>query len=372
MKYTWKFWSAVFTLVGSIIGAGILGLPYVFGQAGFLVGTFWLVFLGTVVLVTMLYLGEVILRTKGDHQLPGLAEKYLGRSGKYAMLFAMFFGIYAALLAYLIGEGESLSMLFLGHTGYGLLFGIGFWLILTFFLMGGISHLRRVETIGVAGIILIVIVLFFVFLGDIQVENLQVVNMEYFFLPIAVTLFALLGFTVLPEIQRELKGSEKYFFWVIILGLSLSAFLYFIFTLTFVGMLGNSVGEIATLSFGPMLILLGVFTMFTSYFAFSYALRSICVYDFGMNERNTFLCVSIFPLFLYVLVSLFNIASFITVIGLSGVIAGGTFGVLSVLMNYKSKRMKGRKPEYSIPIHWSIVVLLCVIYVAGIILGLGF
>ena len=110
-----KFWATTFTLTGTIIGAGILGLPYVFAKSGFLAGLFWLIVLGAVMIFVNLALGEITLRTKGAHQLSGYAEKYLGKWGKRAMFFAMIFGIYSALLAYLIGEGESLSKLIPGN-----------------------------------------------------------------------------------------------------------------------------------------------------------------------------------------------------------------------------------------------------------------
>ena len=61
---TKKFWAAAFTLTGTVIGAGILGLPYVFSKSGFYVGLFWLLFLGSIIILCKLYLGEVILRTK--------------------------------------------------------------------------------------------------------------------------------------------------------------------------------------------------------------------------------------------------------------------------------------------------------------------
>jgi len=78
MRLDKKFWATVFTLTGTVIGAGILGLPYVFAKSGFFVGLFWLIFLGIITIYFNLALGEVTLRTKGVHHLPGLAEKYLG------------------------------------------------------------------------------------------------------------------------------------------------------------------------------------------------------------------------------------------------------------------------------------------------------
>ena len=113
-QYDKKFWAATFTLSGAVIGAGILGLPYVFAKSGFFIGLMWIIFLGIILIFVKLALGEVTLRTKGRHQLAGYAEKYLGKWAKGFMVFAVLFGIYSALLAYLIGEGDSFSHLFLG------------------------------------------------------------------------------------------------------------------------------------------------------------------------------------------------------------------------------------------------------------------
>ena len=109
------FWEAIATMVGTIIGAGVLGLPYVVSQAGFLTGMITILGVGLVVLLLYLYLGETVLRTKGFHQLTGYAEKYLGKWGKGLMTFAMVFGTYGALIAYLIGEGEALAAIFGGE-----------------------------------------------------------------------------------------------------------------------------------------------------------------------------------------------------------------------------------------------------------------
>ena len=76
-----KFFAAAFTLTGTIVGAGILGLPYVFSRSGFFIGFFWLILLGLIMLFVNLCLGEISLRTKKIHQLPGYAEKYLGKKG---------------------------------------------------------------------------------------------------------------------------------------------------------------------------------------------------------------------------------------------------------------------------------------------------
>ncbi|MBI2044229.1 hypothetical protein HYT24_02590, partial [Candidatus Pacearchaeota archaeon] len=42
MKFTKEVLFTSFILTGATLGAGILALPYVFSQAGFSIGVFWL------------------------------------------------------------------------------------------------------------------------------------------------------------------------------------------------------------------------------------------------------------------------------------------------------------------------------------------
>ena len=82
---------AVAVLMGTIIGAGILGIPYAIMQSGFLIGLIHLIVIGAIVLLITLYLGEISLRTAKNHQLTGYAEKYLGKKGKLIMTLSLLF-----------------------------------------------------------------------------------------------------------------------------------------------------------------------------------------------------------------------------------------------------------------------------------------
>ena len=364
-----KFLATAFTLTGTIIGAGILGLPYVFAESGFLIGLAWLIFLGVILVFVNLYVGEVTLRTKATHQLPGYSEKYLGLWGKRIMVLAIVFGIYSALLAYMIGEGQSLSKLFSGGLEYSLLFGVGFWIIMTFLLQGGLKKLKSIEYWGVMVIIFIIFIVFFLLVPGIKLENTTYLNVSKLFLPYGVVLFALLGFTSIPELRREVGKDKKLLKKAILLGTLIPIVLYIMFSFVFVGVLGKNISEVATLSFGGtlgnILLLLGIFTMMTSFFVLSFSLKDYFVFDLK-NRKILFLFVSIIPLALYLLVSLFNLVGFVTVLGIGGAISGGVAGILILLMNIKAKRKGDRKPEYSIPINWFIIVVLSLIFLAGI------
>ncbi|MFH1521950.1 MAG: aromatic amino acid transport family protein [archaeon] len=364
-----KFWATTFTLSGSIMGAGILGLPYVFAKSGFLVGLFWLIALGAIMMFMNLTLGEITLRTRGKHQLAGYAEKYLGKWGKRAMFFAVIFGIYSALIAYLVGEGESWSKILPGNTP-PIVFGIMFWLIMTLLLREGLKGLKKIETWGVVAVIGIIFGIFIRFVPSIKPENLVTWNVTNFAIPIGVVMFALLGFTSIPELRQEIKGQEKLLKRAIIIGSLVPIILYILFSAVFVGVLGTSITQIATLSFGPFVTILGIFTMLTAYFVLSFSLRDTFKYDIKTSKLNSFLFTSIVPLVLYILITQFNFIGFVSIIGVGGVISGGLTGVLILLIarRAKSNTRNDKDPEIIIPINWTLMIILSLIFVSGIVL----
>jgi amino acid permease len=366
-----KFLATAFTLTGTIIGAGILGLPFVFAKSGFLVGLFWLITIGIIMTFANLTLGEITLRTKESHQLTGYAKIYLGVWGKRLMLTAVLFGVYSALLAYLIGEGQSLSKLLSPNTP-PILFGLIFWLIMTLSLREGLKGLKKIETWGVIAIIIIITGIFIRFIPQIQTQNLLPIYPTNFFAPIGVIMFALLGFTSIPELRKEIKGQEKLFKKAIIIGSIIPIILYIIFSMTFVGILGNSVSQVATLSFGPLMTILGIFTMLTSYFVLSFSLASTFRLDIKTTKTKNFILTSLVPLTLYILTEFFNILSFTLILGIGGVISAGITGILILLIAKKAKSSKRDKsePEIKMPINLPIIIIISAFFAISIILEL--
>lgn len=371
MRFNKKFWATAFTLTGTIIGAGILGLPYVFSQSGFLVGLFWLTSLALIMTFTNLALGEITLRTRGKHQLTGYAKKYLGKWGKRLMFTAVLFGIYSALLAYLVGEGQSLSKLIAPDIP-PILFGIIFWLTMTLLLREGLKGLKKIETYGVIAIIAIIFGVFIRFLPLIKPHNLLSTHTANFFAPIGVVMFALLGFTSIPELRKEIKGSEKLLKKAIIIGSLIPVILYAIFSATFIGVLGSSITQVATLSFGPLMTILGIFTMLTSYFVLSFSLSSTFRLDLKTTKRKNFIFTSLVPLTLYIASEYFQKTTFTFILGIGGVISGGVTGILILLMALKAKSSTRGKnePEINMPINVPLVVILSLVFIISIILEL--
>lgn len=64
-----SFVEGVSMIVGTNIGAGVLSVAYASGKAGFLPLLFWLVLVGSLTTITMLYVAESTLRTRKHLQL---------------------------------------------------------------------------------------------------------------------------------------------------------------------------------------------------------------------------------------------------------------------------------------------------------------
>ena len=167
----------------------------------------------------------------------------------------------------------------------------------------------------------------------------------------------------------EIKGQENLLKKAILVGALIPVILYVIFTYVFVGVLGNAVEQVATISFGNIIVILGIFTMLTSYFVLSFSLRDIFIFDFK-KKRWVFYFVSLLPLFLYLAVSFFELADFVKILGIGGVISGGLAGILILLTNLKAKEKGNRNPEFSIPINWLIIGILSLVFLVGILFEL--
>jgi tyrosine-specific transport protein len=357
---------AIATLVGTIIGAGILGIPYVISKAGFWTGILDILILGFVVLLLYLYLGEIVLRTKGFHQLPGYAEKYLGKIGKKLMVFSAVFGNYGALIAYIIGVGAALAAIFGGQP---LAYSIVFFCIVSLIVYLGLKAVSESELIMLPIVVSIILLVTVLSIKQLDISNFTSFNLSQILLPYGVILFAFLGAPAIPEMREELIKNEKLLKKAIIIGALIPIVAYLLFATAVVGVSGISTTELATIGLGIkmgeyMVIignLLAIATMTTSFLTLGLALKEMYLLDYKMNEVLAWSITVFIPL----IIAISGITTFIKVIGLVGVFAGGLEGTLIILMALKAKKLGKRKPEYSMPINWFIAAILIALFAGG-------
>ena len=375
---------AIATLTGTIIGAGVLAIPYSFMKAGFLTGFLNLIILSAAVLFLYFYMGEIVLRTNGKMQLTGYANKYLGKNGKRVMAFTMLFGIYGALVAYIIGVGRSLNSLF--HFPSLELFGafIPPEIIssILFFIFGitvvyfGLNLIRKSELLMGAIVMAIILLICLLSFWKIDFSNLSAFNISGIFLPYGVVLFALAGAVAIPEMEEELVLHRKELKKAILIGALIPIILYFLFALTVVGNCGKSTGEIATTcligKYGLFMIILGnlfpIFAMSTSFLTLGLGLKEMFNYDYKLNPFTSWFLTVIIPLILFFWIFFFvREEIFFKTIGLTGGVAMTLEGILIVWMFQKAKLKGDRKPEYEVKSSKIISSILIILFLIGML-----
>jgi amino acid permease len=364
------FYEAVATLVGTTIGAGIMGIPYVVAKAGIVAGIINIVVLGLVVLMINLYVGEVALRTKKTHQLAGFAELYLGKKGKMIMTIVSFISIVGALVAYIIGLGEVLTAIF---GGTFLVNSLLFFVVGAAFVYFDLSAVKKAElylNIFVLFIIGAIIALCFLHFNPANLVSKEL-SLTNIFIPYGVILFAFVGASAIPEMEMELKNNKKKMKKAIIVGTLVPFVVYFLFMISVIGVTGINTTQIATIglgeSIGRFMILFGnllpIFTMSTSFFILGLALKWMFHYDYGMPNIIAWLLTCFIPLGLF----LVGARSFISVIGLTGAVAGGLEGIMIVLIARQAKKKGKVKPNYKIRLGWIFAIILIILFTLGII-----
>lgn len=367
-----KLFGAVAMLIGTVVGAGIFGIPYVVSRIGFLAGFFYLLILGVVIFITTLCYTEVILRTKEEHQMAGYARQYLGKWGERIISFSLVFGIYGALLAYMVGVGDFLHALlydYLGGTPF--LYTALFFMLASIAVFVGLKAIIKIEKVMVVVLILAVVFIFTIGLPHIEIENLMSFDKMNLFLPYGVILFAFTGATVIADMRKILSGQERKMKKAILIAYVVVFVIYLAFSLVVCGISGRDTSQEAIIGLNSILgekvfvvgAILGVLTMTTSFLTLGLVLREIfmCDYKFGRVLSWVYACFVPFIIFLL------GLADFIKIIGMVGAITGGLQGILILTMYLKAKKKGQVEPVFKINVPKTVIYLFYVMFGLGII-----
>ncbi len=343
-------WEAIATMVGTIVGAGILGIPYVFAQAGFWTGSLILLLVGLAMMLMKLLYGEMTLRTRGSHQISGYAQIYLGKWVKYIVSFILIASLYGSLLAYFIGEGEVIEAL-TGIPSFEA--SLIFFILFTLFILIGIKLIKRMELVMSGFILVVVFIIYLLGFDHINPDHLTGFNLAKAFLPYGVLLFATSGLVAVPEVRLIVKKQEVLMKKAIIYGCLIPPVLYFLFTALVLTITGTAVTEVASVALGEilgwkMLLVANLFaflTMATSFLTLGLALMETYEYDYKMNKYLAWVLVVIVPLIIFLL----GARDFVKVISLVGALGIGANGIIYVATYFMARKKGKRKPEYEIP-----------------------
>lgn len=365
-----KFFKSLSILLGTIIGAGVFGIPYVIEKSGIVLGLFYLLILGGAVFFIHLFFGEAILRTSGNFRLPGLSQRYLGGWGKNLTSLSVTIGVTGALLAFLILGGQFLNILLadgLSEIQLTLIFGAA----LSYFIFRGVKLIASATVLTNILFFSAIAALIFFALPKFSISNINIINTSDIFLPFGVILFSLIGWSAVPEIIGFLKSPQdkKEIKKVITASTILVVLFYILFAMILIGVAGKSTSQDALSGLAPFLgkkviflgALAGLITLADSFLVLGLYLRNTFIYDFKLSRNLSALIACGLPLILF----LAGFRSFINALGFTGTIMGVIEGIIIILIFKKAKIAGDRVPEYSLKVHPFLLYFLMAILILG-------
>jgi tyrosine-specific transport protein len=356
---------AVFLITGITIGAGILGLPYAVAQAGLGIGVVSIIVVGVVLLLLNLMIGEIASRTKEPLQLPGLAKKYVGAWAGYVLSTIVIFSTYGILLAYMVGQGQSLQSLFGGNEFW---WGIGFWVVMSVVVWRGLSMAKEVQKILSVIVLLLLLGICSYLLPHVQFVQVAYNDFSKVFLPYGVILFALYGVPAIAEAHALLPDRPLQFRRALVIGTLIPIFVALLFVIAVVGVEGKNTLEVATLGlgrkFGPILLLLGnlvaVFAMGTGFVGIGIALKQTFVWDDKIKPTLATILVISVPLILYG----FGLRNFVSILDVVGGVFLGIQTIIMVLVYWQAKQKGVLRPSpYNLHHVWLFIIPVLVVFI---------
>ena len=107
-----KILKAASILIGTIIGVGIFGLPYIAKESNLYLVIFYLLVLGLLTTTVHWFYAEIIISSRSKERLISYIKKYLGEKYSLVAKFTVLFSLLGALLAYIIVSGIFIEALF--------------------------------------------------------------------------------------------------------------------------------------------------------------------------------------------------------------------------------------------------------------------
>ncbi|OWM73563.1 hypothetical protein CDL15_Pgr026662 [Punica granatum] len=223
--------SAIFLVAGTTVGAGILAIPAVTQESGFLASAVTCIICWVFMVATGLLIAEVNVNTmcelgSGGVSLVSMARRTLGEVGVQIACWSYIFIHYALLVAYVARSSDILTnALGIPLWGSAALFSV---------VMGGICYFGSQRVIGaVNGVLVLGIIIFFAALvavasGDIHWESLLKANFEAVPMSIPVIALSFVYQNVVPVLCTNLEGDLSKVRTSIILGTAIPLALFLI------------------------------------------------------------------------------------------------------------------------------------------------
>ncbi|MFG5862404.1 aromatic amino acid transport family protein [Metapseudomonas sp. CR1201] len=348
-------------IIGTNIGAGVLSMAYAARKVGYLPLLVCLAITCIFCIITMLYVAEASLRTRGNKQLSGLSRRYLGSLGGWLIFIAVAANSYGALVAYMTGSGNIMTDFF-GEYGMSRQLGsLIFFVPSALVLYLGLKALGVGEKLISAGMVTIVCMLIGATLlhDDTRIAHLWQSQWQYVVPVFNLAVFVFGAQFLVPELVRGNLTTPKRLPRLIVLGMVLTFVLVAAIPASVIALVGSeNLSEVATLSWGKSLGLwayyvantFALLAMLTSYWGLGGCLFTNIFDHFRLGsetdrrKRLAVLALVAVPPFL---LAYSGLGSFVDALYFAGTFGGVLMGIIPILLLNAARRAGDRTPEFT-------------------------
>ncbi|EJD6707954.1 amino acid permease [Serratia marcescens] len=352
-----SFLEGVAMIVGTNIGAGVLSIAYASSKAGFLPLLFWLVLVGSLTTITMLYVAESTLRTRAHLQLSGLAKRYVGGLGAWLMFASVCVNSVGALTAYMTGSGKLLQSLFGISPALGSLL---FFVPAAGVLYLGLKAIGRGEKfISIGMVVMLTALVAATLLKDTtQMRNLLDGDWRFMVPVFNVVVFCFSAQYIVPEMARGFADKPEQLPKAIIVGMAVTFILLAAVPMSVIALSGlDGISDVATISWGQALGQWAFFSanifalcaMLTSYWGLGGSFLTNIFDKFRLG--NDELPLRRFGVLLLVVVPPFALAysglvSFVNALYFAGVFSGVILSIMPMLILRGARKQGDQTPRW--------------------------
>lgn len=366
-----RIWCASRRLIGTMIGVGMLSLPFAVVQDGIVLGLIELTAAALVSYLVMRLYGDLIMVRGGRARFIQVIGRELGHFGTGVASFAFIGATLGALIAFIIFGGQFLRVLLfdilpLKATTSSVLF----FILASIFTIGGSLFVSRVQRILIPLFIILIGILVLVAFPYMSVANFVIPSsFGNIGLSFGMMLFAFHGLSALPE-MRDILGRHTHLLPKSIgAGSAIVFIIYTAFILSVLGVTGlrtteNAITGLGSLGHGVILFAsaIALLVTFTVYMNVATALTNTFLYDLKMRFHYAWLITALVP-FLVFLAGAKHISD---VLSVTGGVLGSLTGIM-MLIAYERARVSAELPKNSLQISQWAIVLTFLIFVGTMV-----
>lgn len=294
-------------LAGTVIGAGIFSLPYVFSRLGILVSVLFLASFFVVYYLLHSMYADLLCAASGRHQFAYLAERYLPPWLSPIAAWGVIVELLFVLLVYLV-LAPSFAELVVPESAPAAFWV--FWALGSLFVFLKLDWLGLIESVSVCVIVAIVAVVFSIgFASGGAFPAHEPLSLAAFFLPFGPLLFSLSGRPAVAKVVEEHRkaaanGRPFSLHWALALGTAIPAVVYLAFVFGVLrlspSVTPDALSGLASLPSWVLALfgVMGFVSLWKSYLMIGTNARDILRFDFRFSRVASALIVLAVPLVL--------------------------------------------------------------------------